>query len=77
MPCIRIVIWVFTSLVLLIACAKKPPALIPLAKKGNPTKVEKALQKDANVYEQDPRGYTAIMVAAEGGHTAVVRLLIQ
>lgn len=39
--------------------------------------MEQFISNGANVDEQNKYGYTALMVAAEGGHTAAVELLIK
>ena len=73
----RIMVWlIFGSL--LTACSKGvPPSLMPAVMKADSKDVQTALRKGANVNEKDSRGMTVLMVAAEHGDTAIVKVLLR
>jgi ankyrin repeat protein len=62
---------------LLASCSKGlPPSVMPAVMKADSKDVLAQLRKGANPNEQDSRGMTALMIAAERGHTAIVQTLL-
>ncbi|MBQ6002370.1 MAG: ankyrin repeat domain-containing protein, partial [Synergistaceae bacterium] len=59
---------------------KRPPMsdddFVELCKSGDAVKVEEAIINGANVNAKDNKGYTALMWAAEKGHTEIAEMLI-
>ena len=72
----RICTMVCLGFLLCTACSSKAPSVLPPVQQGKLKQVDKALRKGADVHEQDTRGYTALMIAADKGNVAIVHTLI-
>jgi len=64
------------AMLLAAAAGAQPNELLDAARAGRTRQVEEAIAKGGTVEGRDARGRTPLMLAAEGGHAAAVRILL-